>query len=347
MPTSDKYLYHLQAARAFAIVCVVGAHAWSFPIFWTGQLSSQSIEHVFWFTETFFHGSTLYFAMISGLLFTKVLSTKGVKRFYQNKVLYVILPYLFFSLFFTAYYFDSAETKTVMGFAQLLGFNLLMGKAWIHFWYMPVLAFLFLITPLLFQIQKRSSVCFVLIMLIPLIISRSPFPDFVKPQSFVYFMGAYAIGMWMGANYSCFINKVHQVKSSLLVVAVSTSIALYCLYVNGYEHQGIYSIRQTLVYLQKVAIFALLLSWLCQKENAIPKWSLVLADYAFTIFFVHVFFIAYFIQFIAPTLTTDRSGLNIALFGSINLILCIVLSIAFGMLFKQVFKQHSKKLIGA
>ena len=347
MPTNDPYYFHLQAARAFAIISVVGAHTWSFLIFWTGELSSSGIAHVFWLTETLFHGSTLYFAMISGLLYSKVLSNKGLGRFYRSKLLYVFVPYLLISLLFTLYFIQETQVKTLTGFFALFGFNLVMGKAWIHFWYMPVLAVLFLVTPLLAHIQKRSMLLFALIMCLPLVISRSPFPDFVKPQSFVYFIGAYAVGLWIGANYERFIAGAEKYKSPLLLLAVITSIGLYLLYVNGYQHEGMYSLRQTLVYIQKLSIFALVLSWLYKREQAIPKWSLVLANYAFTIFFFHVFFIGMAIQFLSSIFAENRNGSYLAVFGSFNLVFCIAASVLLGVLVKSVFKRHARMLIGA
>lgn len=347
MQTNDKYYFHLQAARALAIISVVGAHAWSFLIFWTGDLSTSGIEHVFWFTETLFHGSTLFFALISGLLFTKVLSDKGFSKFYKSKLLYVCLPYVIISMVFTLYFLQETNVETLADFLKLLGFNLMMGKAWIHFWYMPVLAVLFLLTPLLVKVQKRFPILFVFIMLLPLVISRSPFPDFVKPQSFVYFIGAYATGLWIGANYERFITKVDKSTLYLVLVAVITSVGLYLLYVNGYQHDGFYSVRQSLVYVQKLAIFALVLSWLYQREQAIPKWSLLLANYAFTIFFFHVFFIGMAIQFLAPTLAENRDGFYIALFGCFNLVFCVAASVLLGVLIKKVFKQRARVLIGA
>ena len=78
------YLPHLHALRGIAILTILGAHAWSFMIFWTGPLD-EGLKPLFQITESLFHGSTLYFALVSGVLFSKVLSGKSWPSFFKSK----------------------------------------------------------------------------------------------------------------------------------------------------------------------------------------------------------------------------------------------------------------------
>ena len=84
------FLSEIHAFRGLAILAIVGAHTWSFLIFWTGALD-DALKPVFWLTESLFHGSTLYFAIISGILFQKILINKSWQSFYQSKLTNVVL----------------------------------------------------------------------------------------------------------------------------------------------------------------------------------------------------------------------------------------------------------------
>ena len=376
MTTSANYIQHLHAFRGFAILSVVGAHAWSFMIFWTGGLDVDGLKWLFWLTETVFHGSTIYFAIISGLLFNLVLAEKSWSSFFNSKINHVLFPYLILTFALTGFYWhyviESGEVaNTLSSYLKIASQNLITGKADIHFWYIPVLAFLFLATPLLAWLQRKSNLVFVLIILLPLMVSRSPFPDFIKPQSFVYFLGAYALGMAMGTHYQQVKQFVSERKVWLLATALISSVLLYALYVVDYQPGSLFSVRQTLVYIQKVAICLLVLHWLsalegsddmtlgsnlgansgansdASTENRIPNWLMSLGTYAFAIFFLHVIFIGTVIQTVRPILDESRSTALIGLFGSISFVAAVLGSIALAYVIKRLLGKHSRKLVGA
>ncbi|MFD2167706.1 acyltransferase family protein [Thalassotalea euphylliae] len=349
---SAQYIDHLHAFRGFAILSVVGAHAWSFMIFWTGGLNVDGLKWLFWFTETLFHGSTIYFAIISGLLFRLVLNSRAWSSFYQSKLGNVILPYIVLSFVITGLYWQyiiqSPDiSNTFQDYVNVVLKNLPLGKVDIHFWYIPVLAFLFLITPLLAWLQDKSNVVFIALILLPLVVSRSPFPDFIKPQSFAYFTGAYALGMAMGAHYDNVKAFIAARKLALAVVALVSSILLFLLYVNDYQPGSVYSVRQTLVYIQKVAICLLVLYWLFEREMRLPQWLMSLGTYAFAIFFLHVVFIGLVIQNVREVLNASRSVELVALFGSVNFIVGIIGSMALAYVAKRLLGKHARKIVGA
>ncbi|WP_286267671.1 acyltransferase family protein [Thalassotalea atypica] len=352
MTNSPSYLHHLHAFRGFAILNVVGAHAWSFMIFWTGDLSSEGISRLFWLTETIFHGSTVYFALISGLLFSKILETRGWQAFFTSKFTNVVIPYIIISLFLTWHYWqylvqDPVLNISLKDYLIVVWSNLISGKASIHFWYIPVLMVMFLVTPLLAWIQKHSIIAMNLIALLPLVISRSPFPDFLKPQTFIFFIGAYVLGMVVGQHYEQFKLFVAKYQRWLLVLVLLTSFVLFSLYLYGYQAEGFYSVRQTLVYLQKTAICALALYWLSQREDKLPNWLLNLGSYAFAIFFLHVIFIDLVIQSSRDIVAASRTVELIALLGSLNFVAAIVGSMLIALIVKRIFARHARKIVGA
>lgn len=347
-----NYLQELHAFRGFAILNIVGAHAWSFMIFWTGELTNNGVDSLFWLTETIFHGSTLYFALISGLLFSKVLADRSWSNFFQSKLFNVVFPYVFMTAVFTALYWqyviqNPGVNDTFLDYLQVVSGNLFSGKASLHFWYIPVLMVIFALTPLLALIQKRSKVLTWLLILLPLVISRSPFPDFIKPQSFVYFIGAYLLGMHIGSHYERYKTLIAKHTVLLGTIAVLSSVALYSLYAFSYQPGELYSVRQTLVYIQKLAISALVLYWFSKHAANLPQWLNVLANYAFAIFFIHVVFIGYIIEAVRELAVTSRTPEVIAILGFVNFSVSIVASVLLAYIIKFCLGRHSRKLIGA
>lgn len=351
MANNRHFIPHLHAFRGFAIISIVGAHAWSFMIFWTGDLSSTGLKWLFALTETVFHGSTLYFAIISGLLFSKILSVKGWSRFYTSKVTNVLLPYTLVTFLLTALYWqyalqDPLINNTTIDYLKVASLNLLTGKGSIHFWYIPVLVVMFLATPFLSWLKGKSHIATCLLILMPLIISRSPFPDFLKPQSFAFFIGAYALGMVIGEHYDKLIQLTNKYLKPLITLVTISTLSIFLLYLNDYKPDGFYSLRQTLIYLQKVSICLLVLHWFYHKESALPQWLSTLGSYAFAIFFLHVIFIDLVISSVRTIASTYRTAEVIALLGSLNLSVAVIGSVLLASIIKKCFGRHSRKVIG-
>ena len=352
MPTSSNYIHHLHAFRGFAIITIVAAHAWSFMIFWTGSLDSEGLKSLFYLTETLFHGSTLYFAIISGVLFQMVLNERGWQRFFKNKITNVLLPYIVMSVFMTTFYWqyyqaDALRTGEEITFVGSALSNVLQGTASIHFWYIPVLMVLFAVTPLFSLLLNRAPWLLLCIALLPLIIARSPFPDFLKPQTFVYFAGAYALGMLVGQYYTRVQTFVLQHRLSIFAVALIASGIILMQYVWGYQQNGLMSSRQTLIYVQKCLICLLVLNWFKQIEVKIPRWLSILGTHAFSIYFLHVLFIGFVIMSVQPYLESYRPAWLIFILGSTNLVIGIVVSLSISLLARRLAGKHSRKIIGA
>ncbi len=78
---------HLHAFRAFSIFNVVACHALSEQVWLAGGPQTSVASNILnAFTESLFHGSTIYFALISGVLFSLFLSHRGWSRFFSINV---------------------------------------------------------------------------------------------------------------------------------------------------------------------------------------------------------------------------------------------------------------------
>ena len=90
--TKPGYLTYLHGFRGVAILAIIGAHAWSVLGSFGAQETNPDYIWLYSVTETLFHGATLFFALISGLLYSRVLSGKSWGTFFRNKGANVILP---------------------------------------------------------------------------------------------------------------------------------------------------------------------------------------------------------------------------------------------------------------
>ena len=179
---ASGFVRHLHAFRGFAIINIVAVHAFAVPfLFLTeGREESLTTQALYSLTETAFHSSTLYFALISGLLFSIVLKARGWMNFFRGKLTNVLLPYVIITLFFSFYHWTVPFTQPV--FPESLGgyltsslHNIFTGEAIFYLWYIPVLAILFALTPLISAILHNKSLSWLIwpIVLGPLVVSRT------------------------------------------------------------------------------------------------------------------------------------------------------------------------------
>lgn len=293
----DGYIGHLHAFRGFAIVTIVAAHSWSMFLTLDGFSTMPSEQAVYSVIETLFHGSTIYFALISGLLFSRVLRPRGWQAFYRSKVVNVLSPYVFVSLVFAIafwrFYVEWAESAgESTNFFVVFPLALLRGDIQLQFWYIPVLFGLFALTPLFdAAIRNRRAIWIAgLVVIVPLVVSRTIMPQLLSVPTFVYFAGAYVAGMLVGEFYERALDVFARYLVPLWVAAVGCSLVICLLYLNEYEASGLTSISESLFYIQKLAISALVLHYFASHEARLPRWLHVLGTYAFAIYFLHFFF---------------------------------------------------------
>ncbi|MEO7462307.1 MAG: acyltransferase [Ferruginibacter sp.] len=351
------FLGYLHSFRGFAIINIVAIHAIGLALF----ISSNNPKDPFSIAnELLFHNSTIYFAVISGLLFSVVLKSKGYKKFYSSKFKNVLLPYLFLTLLFSIFNptennFFALHTDLVVYLRGALR-NFIYGKAQFPYWYIPVLIFLYLVTPLLdyiMNIKKWGSMLIMLIILLPLAISRVELIDIGNKDSLylstmIYFTGAYAAGMYFGANPE---ERFEWVKKNMLLfilITVISSVAIIYFEFKNVDKFGAWSLRGTMFYIQKMCLSGIFIIVFKNRRERQPGWLGQIASYAFTIYFLHAFFL-----FLLYGLWMSLSPMhiiapfNIFVTSLIFIILSIAWSILFGWIFKKLFGKYSRMLVGS
>lgn len=299
--SGSRFIGHLHAFRGVAIMLIVLVHIAGYSMFRIGTDPDMSDYLLLWAVfETIAHNATVFFALISGLLYSTVLAGRGWFSFFRSKVMNVILPYVFFSLLFTAILFSGIDGISLFSgnpgdFAREAFGNILTGSASFHFWYLPVLVGLFTLTPLLAWIVAKPRGGWVIgaVMLVPLFVSRT-WPD-NSVQNVAVFMAPYAFGIWLGDHYDSRMAKLRLLMKPLIATAIFLSIAttvtfvLYTgpMYMADEQWDGPVNWYESISYVQKMALACLVLLWLKAHEGWRPRWLDLLATYAFAIYFLH------------------------------------------------------------
>ncbi len=348
------YIKHLHAFRGFAIINIAAIHCWSNAIHYIGPNPwSPNDNYVDALNEALFHDSTLYFTLISGLLFSVVHNGRPWPNFFQKKFTNVIVPYMVITIIFSLYYWPFSLFNDVslffdrlMDFAVHLVSKLLNGNAMYHLWYIPVLALLFLFTPLIVFVLKSPKTRWLIVPLIlaPLISPRV-WPEF-SWYTVVYFLGAYSAGIYLGQDYHQKLQRIAKWTIPLSgAVAVTTLILVYSYITETGRVAGL-PFRETLFYVQKMSFALLVLQFMKANEARLPRWLDPLATYALTIYLLHVAMI-YSLNFVLSKLAVPSpSALGSIGYGLLFLVVAITASIGIGIVVKRLAGRWSRYLIG-
>jgi len=248
--------------------------------------------------------------------------------------------------------------ESMGAYLDVLPKNLLNGEAQFTFWYIPILLMLFAATPLVSAWIERgggSNLLLWAIMLAPLIVSRSAWVSDgsqVTLATFVYFLGAYTVGLYLGSHrdggLDQRLNSLSKYWRLLFAVALVASIALLALYRNDVDRIGFYSFHETLFYVQKISAAVLVLIAFRKLDPRRLNWLSPFADAAFSIYFLHIFFMLV-VADLAFTFVVDESlqPASIYLMTVVYFFAALALSALTVFLFRKAFGQRSRMLIGS
>ncbi|MEM7550926.1 MAG: acyltransferase [Bacteroidota bacterium] len=353
--SGDKsFLGYLHSFRGFAIINIVYIHSVVAALV---AIDSMNMGNpIALVNEVLFHDSTIYFAVISGVLFSIILKGKGYSRFYKSKVTNVIFPYIFITVIVTIFKVTNAEEteqSEVLSYFTVLGRDLLYGKASGVFWYMPVLFFLYIVTPavnFLINLKKVGHFFLVILIVAPLIISRvqMAFDYILSIQTMIYFTGAYTFGMFIGSNMEATLAKVKDHFLPLVIIALATTSILTYLYVYDIDMIGFISLKETFFYIQKLALTLIFIFLFQQSQHRQSRWLYRIADDSFAIYFIHSFFVFGGIPLFMFLLGFNEIAPFNTIIGSIVLFLFSVgISMGIVFLFRKLLGKKSRMLVGA
>lgn len=356
-----EFLAPVHAFRGFAIAMVVAAHSWGMLMFALGAIvpafgpvaPEPGTLLIGLISETLFHDSTIFFALISGLLFTRVLKQRGWTAFFRGKVMHVAIPYVVVSALISLYGGDPVTFRLTpfsgssADYAAKLGTNLVTGGAFFHLWYIPVLFILYASTPAVMWVLARPTAVPLVWILIaaPLLVSRV-WPD-LSWTTPVYFLGPYTVGMWVGLNYDPTLHWMGRHRRALTAVAVVCSLAVAAMFVLDIDKAGPVSLRESTWYVQKLAISGLALAWFASRDEPLGRLLNPLATFAFPIYFIHGYVVVVITELLLAAGVTRLASLAIFAGGFGVWIVATTLSLAIAHAARSLFGRHSRVLLGA
>lgn len=154
-----KQIDEIVIARAIAILAVICVHATSVTVVTLlPDSSSFSFYNAF---NTFFRFGTPTFILLSSLVlfysyYHRPLKKEMIKRFYSNRLLYILLPYLVFSFIYV--YVNSnyfANFESFQDFFTYFLDRISIGKAHPHLYFVFISVQFYLMFPLLLYIFKK------------------------------------------------------------------------------------------------------------------------------------------------------------------------------------------------
>jgi len=354
--TEPIFLGYLHSFRGLAILNIVVVHAMAAAFIGAYGVFDDS-NLLLMVSEIFYHDSTLYFAFISGLLFSKILKLKGYLRFYKSKFKHILLPYLFVTLVLTL---TKINFNSFSSFEALLEntFNkvwmsFLYGKASFALWYIPVLLFLYLITPILDFLQSSNRFCkwlFFISILIPLFVSRIYISNeyVLRFETLVYFAGAYSLGMFIGNNLNEKLITINKHKNLLLVIALLSTVSLFYLYMEEFDMVGTVNLKETIFYIQKICFAFLFIIFFYNRKDKQPKWMDSIAQDSFSIYFIHgpiLYLMLPFFRFILEI--ENMKPFTVVIVAVFLFIMSVLFSRMIVILFNKIFGKYSRMIIGS
>ena len=349
------FLNFLHSFRGFAIISIVSGHAVS-ALYITAYHKYNWSDPILYINEILFNQCTLYFALISGLLFSAVLKERSYTKFYKNKILFVFLPYLFFTIFYSFVKFKRYNLIYIDQIDQVLNnlfANLLFGGGNFVLWYIPVLFGLYILTPLfsfLLRHKKQTNVILWLIILIPLISSCIKFQimyEFIVIK-IIYFSGAYVLGMYLGENIESSLNWVKLYLFQILFIVFVSSILLFYLHYYNIHKYGRINILEAVYYIQKIFLAGVILVLFKNLGQLQPLWLSKVAVDSTPIYFIHGA-IVYSCASLFLFIHVDKTYALLTIFsGAIALtVFTIIVSMLISALIKKIFGKTSRFIMGA
>ena len=281
-----------------------------------------------------------------------VLAERGYARFFKSKLTYDIFPYLFFTCLITWRSWGDVGPLTifegsVIDFIVLVAKNAVTGGAIFTFWYIPVLTVLYIATPLLAKLMTIDKAKWLIVLLImaPLVTSRA-WPD-VTWTNFVYFLGAYMLGMVVGAHYKRTIELVERYLLWVAIVAIASTLLLVGLFYLESPKWGIVIFTESAWYIQKIAIAALVILLFERTMNTVPKWLDLLGNYAFAIYFLHGYLLFEMYTIMERLIDPPVSVPIILSLAILNLVLVILFSVIITHACKLILGKWSRYFVGS
>lgn len=347
-PGPKHYYQHVHLMRGFTIAWIVATHTTSLA-FIVSEVAGNRYPIAGEIQSVLFYNSTVFFALISGLLYSLVLARKPIVEFYRGKARNVLAPYLVMSLLYVTLNLGSGEgvqlPNDLAEFTQRYAVQVLAGTSTSVMWYIPVILILFLLTPFFAAaLRSKMGIAFLVASLsLPFFFSRE-WPQF-SFNNVAYFAAPYVFGMWLGSNYDVRSSHLARWMWAVGAVALLTSIWM----IGGVADlmpKVPWEWRTQLYYVQKMCFAILLILAFRRLENIHSRLLERLGEDAFALYFLHPLPI-----FLYGTWAFSRnvplSLGEVVVHAGVLFIVSMALCLAIIALIRRVAGSRSRLLIGS
>lgn len=325
--------------RGFAIVNIVIVH----------YLSSAGCDGL---KNALFQNATVYFLFISGYLcqYLDLKKHKPNLDYYKAKMTNVLSPYVVWSLiFFLLALVDSqphegsawlSHGKNPLAF---IGY-VLTGRVSFQFWYIPFVTVLFLVSPLLLKLKNDKLIATTVVACVLfLVFPDRPIGFSLRPMTFLNLYCHFTFFYLLGFVYARYKGAIDRVTSQYLGLIIALVILVTILIVKP-EAFGVPTIAvESLQSSQKMLISLLVIQGFDLIRNKRIFVLDALAQYSFTIYFLHYYFLT--------ECLSVRQALAKFVGGGAADVIVIPLYILALLLFAHVLKKalgsRSRMVIGA
>ncbi|RHW33266.1 acyltransferase [Lysinibacillus yapensis] len=301
-------LDQLGIVRAIAIIGVLFVHSTSFI---TVDLPTVSRSYPFYnFLNIFFkYGTPTFIFLSSFVLFynyaNREITKKMLARFYKKRFLYIIIPYLLFSLFYfslTVYlYYDYSFMEAVKIFTK----KVLTGKAYTHLYFVFISIQLYLIFPLVLYLaqkfkwfSKYSIFIGIFIQWAFVLLNNQYFQISLKGSISLSYMSYYFLGIYLGMyfdQYRAFLktNKRHLITLLWLGTGFAYVYVMYLTRVGlgSYDSLVYELLWNAYTYFAALFIFGFAFIVYDKLNEKVRNVLLYLGEVSFGVYLIHPFFL--------------------------------------------------------
>lgn len=305
---NKKRITWIELLRIVACIGVIGIHVAS------QHFRDMPLDSGVWRVSNFYHGINRFavsvFVMISGTLYLDSKRKWSLKKLWTKNIFQLVVVYVFWQIFYAVYRIVVAGKPAIGSVEFFKKILIYCSESYFHLWYLPMLAGLLSVTPLLWEIvncergkkwEEYLILLFLFIKIIPYTVDAFSFSmkeyvmnilNTVRPGLIINYAGYFILGHYL-SHYEIS-KKMEYIIYALGIGLISAGILLgqYISPQRGTALQDYYENFTLAVFFWGSTIFLFFknhvsrIQWTEKQERIICKFG----GYTFGIYLIHVFF---------------------------------------------------------
>ncbi len=307
-----------------------------------------------------FSGGTYYFLFIGGFLFAHLeLNRFNYPKFLKKKFLWVVCPYLVFSILpvvaalilkdpYPEYFFNG-KPGVWHEYVRPALLYLLTGRVLTGYWYIPFITLMFFLTPIFIRLSNQRAGLKLAILALGFCVSmlaQRPVDNISVVQSLIHLWPVYFLGI-LAYQYREVILERLQNKEWLLLGLLLASMGVIAFIEGGFRlnnlHKPLFEYAGFDLRILQKALTCILLMVFLQRFNGTRNRLLeLIASASFCIYFCHPILI----YILARLDLNSVLGLPAAAFTLLLVVLIVALACLYGAIMRRLVPRYSRSICG-